>query len=68
MSETIFEKDGLSVTRFAGGVKRGVCIQITASRTAAANTVYDCIQLTHKQVQEILPTLTGFAASEFPKK
>jgi hypothetical protein len=52
MSTNLLESPGLTVTRFHGGIARGVCVQI--------DTGDGTVQLTHAQVCALMPALSLF--------
>lgn len=50
MSTTIYEKDGVYVSRFYGGDKRGTCFQITVESFSEQGYV----QLTKEQMMNVV--------------
>lgn len=49
MSKTLYEKGGLTVTAFAGGMTKGRCLQLTGDQGH--------IQLTADQIDELVDVL-----------
>lgn len=59
MAEDLFDGNGLTVTKFSGGEKRGVCLQITDAKLN-----YSFIQLTKADITAILPVLREFVSGK----
>ena len=55
---------GVSLTRFSGGVDRGVCVQVTMRKQelpATADKFFDTLQLTRAQAAALAADLQDFA-------
>jgi len=53
---------GVSLTRFAGGVDRGVCVQVTTKKRQPVGTeFFDSLQLTRAQAAALAADLMDFA-------
>jgi len=55
MSTTIYEDGGLTITQFAGGRERGVCVQI--DNVNVADSGLDAVQLTRAQAETVVTAL-----------
>ena len=59
--------NGVSLTRFFGGVERGVCVQVThkrhnpAENRGPADKFFDSVQLTRAQAAALAADLLDFA-------
>jgi len=53
---------GVSLTRFAGGMDRGVCVQVTTKKRQPVGTeFFDSLQLTRAQAAALAADLMDFA-------
>jgi len=52
---------GITQTRFFGGSERGVCLQITQSTRSRKCDLFDYIQLTRQEAQQLANELVLFA-------
>jgi len=65
MTTTLYEDGGVTITQFAGGNARGVCVEVTLAQNPHDGQ-FDSVQLTRTQAETVVNVLAkwlGLAVS-----